>query len=198
MPNDFDLVFKDHVIIKKIISPCEQIGYYFISKIDERNCSFRVTYSPETICFSGDAGCLVFENKPLRWLKNSCHSVSYLLEKAANQDFLREFSVTKAEEWLDEKENEINKEKQEIEDKEKETEENILLLEELEEKLALIEETKEWLEHDVHELTLQETNSEFLNMVSSLYDETPNLEELTANTRRMVAAVQCFVRLTLA
>jgi hypothetical protein len=103
------IYFNHHEILEQSISSDGKTGYYLVGQKGTSTHSFQITFSPGMFSFTGDIGELLVL-RSLSWLsKSTIKSTSYFLSKTAFTEYLLEFDIDHALEYL----RELSEEKQE-------------------------------------------------------------------------------------
>lgn len=101
--NDF---FKSHEIDSYFTNEDYNVGYYVVKNPTTSVYWFQITYSPGMFTLSGDCYELMV-NKPIGWLsKETIKSTDYFLEKVVNREQYLQFSMKKANDFIEEIEKE--------------------------------------------------------------------------------------------
>lgn len=99
-------LFKSHVLHKAVHSDDGKVGYYVVKNPVTSVFWFQVTYSPGIFVLSGDCYEMIVK-KPLTWLtKSTINSTSYFMEKVVNREQYMQFSMSKANDFIEEIEKE--------------------------------------------------------------------------------------------
>jgi len=93
--------FENHLINRHVTSEDGKVGYYFIKNPERSAYWFQITYSPGIFVLSGDCYELMVK-KPLTWLtKGTIKSTDYFLEKVVNREQYLQFSMKKANDFIE-------------------------------------------------------------------------------------------------